>query len=79
MRFLRRLIALAVYASLLLPMSEHRLTAWMKAVEVTSTALDRTLRRRRSSLENERSSRFMRLLQVASENLGERTMRRRCA
>lgn len=59
-------------------MSEHRLTAWMKAVEVTSTALDRTLRRRRSSLENERFARSMRLLQLASDDRDEKTLRRRC-
>ena len=76
MRVLRRIIALIVYASLLLPISEHRLTAWMKAVEVGATSLDRTMRRRRSQLENDRLSRLMRLLQAAREAEGERTLRR---
>ena len=79
MRILRRIIALVVYASLLLPVSEHRLTAWMKAVEVTSTALDRTMRRRRSQLDNDRFARFMRLWQLASDDRDEKTLRRRCA
>ena len=79
MRVLRKIIAFVVYAALLLPVSEHRLTAWMKAVELTSTALDRTLRRRRSSLENERFARSMHLLQLASDDRDEKTLRVRCA
>lgn len=79
MRVLRKIIAFVVYAALLLPVSEHRLTAWMKVVEVTSTALDRTMRRRRSRLENDHCSRFMRLLQLASDDREEKTLRIRCA
>ena len=78
MRVLRRLIALLVYASLLLPMSEHRLTMWMKAVEVTATSLDRTMRRRRSQIESDRLTNLFRLLKGWREDIGERTMRR-CA
>ncbi|HEY3054372.1 MAG TPA: hypothetical protein VGK31_00425 [Thermoanaerobaculia bacterium] len=62
MRFLRKLIAFALYAAVLLPGSDYRLNAWMKAVEVTSTALDRTLRRRKSSIENDRFARFVKLM-----------------
>jgi hypothetical protein len=62
MRFLRKLIAFALYATVLLPGSDYRLNAWMKAVEVTSTSLNRTLRRRKSSLENERFARFLKLM-----------------
>ena len=31
MRFLRKLIALALYATVLLPGSDYRINAWMKA------------------------------------------------
>ena len=62
MRVLRKLIAFALYAAVLLPGSDYRINAWMKAVEVTSTALDRTLRRKKSSLENDRFARFIKLM-----------------
>lgn len=63
MRFLRKLVALALYAAVLMPgSSEIRLNAWMRAVEVTSTALDRTMRRRRSSIESERFARYLNLM-----------------
>ena len=62
MRFLRKIIAFALYATVLLPGSDYRVNAWMKAVEVTSTALDRTLRRRKSAVENEHLARFVKLM-----------------
>lgn len=62
MRFLRRLVAFALYAAVLLPGADYQLNAWMKAVEVTSTSLDRTLRRRKSSIENDRYARYLKLL-----------------
>ena len=62
MRVLRKLIAFALYAAVLLPGADYRIHAWMKAVEVTSTALDRTLRRKKSSLENDRFARFIKLM-----------------
>lgn len=75
MRLLRKLLALTVYAALLLPVGDSfRLNAWMRAVELTSTAFDSTMRRRRSRLENERFSRHVRLLQRDSE-YEERTLR----
>ncbi len=74
MRILRKLIALVVYAALLLPGSDYRLSAWMRAVEVTSTALDRTMRRRKSQIENERVARHMRILQMAGDDREEQTL-----
>ena len=62
MRFLRRLLAFALYAAVLLPMNDYRLNAWMKAVEVTSTSLHPALRRRKSSVENDRMARFLKLM-----------------
>lgn len=80
MRVLRKLIAFVVYASLLLPISQpNKLMAWMKAVEVGSTCFDRTMRRRRSRLENDHYSRFMRMMQLASDDRDEKTLRIRCA
>jgi hypothetical protein len=75
MRFLRKLIALALYATVLLPGSDYRINAWMKAVEVTSTALDRTLRRRKSSVENDRLARFVKLMHALDADQGDVTWR----
>ena len=77
MRFLRRLIALALYAAVLLPGSDYQINAWMRAVEVTSTALDRTLRRRKSSMENDRLARFVHLMHALDADQGDVTWRRR--
>ena len=75
MRFLRKLVALALYATVLLPGSDYRINAWMKAVEVTSTALDRTLRRRKSSVENDHLSRFIKLMHALDADQGDVTWR----
>jgi hypothetical protein len=75
MRFLRKLIALALYATVLLPGSDYRINAWMKAVEVTSTALDRTLRRRKSSVENDRLAQFIKLMHALDADQGDVTWR----
>jgi hypothetical protein len=74
MRLLRKFIAIAVYAALLLPGSENRIHAWMRAVEVTSTALDKTLRRRKARLENERFIRDLIVMRMDA-NQEERTLR----
>lgn len=75
MRLLRKLVAFAVYGALFLPGTDSfRLNAWMRAVSVTSTAFDSTLRRRRSRLENERFSRHLKLLQMDVDH-EERTLR----
>ncbi|HVS33670.1 MAG TPA: hypothetical protein VMS98_19705 [Thermoanaerobaculia bacterium] len=69
MRTLRKLIAIAVYAALLLPAaSDNRITRWVKAIEVTSTALDRTLRRRRGKAENDRQIRHLAILQSVADD-----------
>ena len=47
MRIVQKLVAILVYAALLLPGNENRLATWARATEVFSTALDRTLRRRK--------------------------------
>ena len=63
MRIVRKIIALAVYAALLLPISDSRITTWFRAIEVASTSLDRTMRRRKSQLENDRFSRILKMMQ----------------
>ena len=75
----RKLVALLVYAALLSPVSERHLVAYVRAVEIASTSLDRTMRRRKSEIENDRFSRFMRLMQEGSEVREERTLRMRRA
>lgn len=61
MRVLRKLIALAVYAVMFLPTADYRTTAWIRALEVTSTSLDKTLRRRKSRIEGERLARHLQM------------------
>ena len=74
-RIFRKLVALIVYGALFLPGSDSfRLTQWMRAVTVTSTAFDSTLRRRRAALENERFARHLKLLRM-DVNHEERTLR----
>jgi hypothetical protein len=75
MRVFRKLVALVLYGALLLPGAESfRITTWLRAVTVTSTAFDSTMRRRRSRLENDRFARDLKLLQRDADH-GERTLR----
>ena len=75
MRILRKLVAVVAYALLFLPGADaSRLTAWMRAVTVTSTAFDGTMRRRRSRIESERLARDMAMLQLDALH-EERTLR----
>jgi hypothetical protein len=76
MKILRKLIAFVIYGALLLPGSEYRMTAWVRAIEVTSTAFDKTLRRRKSRLENERFIRHLIVMRM-DEDQEEKTMRRK--
>ena len=71
MRVLRKFVALIVYAAILLPGTgpDIRWTAWFRAVEMTSTALDKTLRRKKSRIENARLAETLEMTQVAD---GER-------
>lgn len=78
MYVLRKLVALLTYGALLLPATDSlRITAWVRAVEVTSTAFDATLRRRKSRLENDRFARHLKLLKMDVLH-EERTLRVRC-
>jgi hypothetical protein len=75
MRVLRKVIALLVYGALLMPFGDSfRITAWLRAVSVTSTAFDSTLRRRQSRIENARMARHLQLLRLDAE-YEERTLR----
>ncbi len=75
MRLFRKILALLVYAAIFLPASDYRVTAWMRAVETVSTSLDRTMRRRKSRLENDRLNYDVRMLHEAGFDLGESTQR----
>ena len=59
MRIVRKLVALALYAVLLLPGAEFRMASWLKAVEASTAVVDRTMRRRKSRVENARLSRHL--------------------
>lgn len=75
MRLLRKVLALVIYGALLMPFGDSfRITAWLRAVTVTSTAFDSTLRRRQSRLESERMARHLQLLRMEAEQ-EERTLR----
>ena len=73
MRLLRKLLALAIYGILFLPTADYRTTAWIRALEVTQTSLDRTLRRRRSRIENDRLARHLQVL-TRDDGQEERTL-----
>ncbi|MGZ7078066.1 MAG: hypothetical protein ACXVJT_01520 [Thermoanaerobaculia bacterium] len=74
MKLFRKLVAMALYAALLLPGSEYHVTSWLKAVELTSTVLDRTMRRRKSQIQNEHLARFLRSLQIAERDREDATL-----
>lgn len=74
MRLLRKFLTLAVYAALFIPGTDYKTTAWIRALEVTSTSLDKTLRRRKSRLENERLARHLQMHQMDVE-YEEQTLR----
>ncbi len=65
---------MVLYAALLLPGSEYHMTSWLKAVELTSTALDRTMRRRKSQIQNDQFARFLRSLQIAESDREDATL-----
>ena len=67
MRLLRKLVALAVYIVMFLPTADYRTTAWIRALEVTSTSLDKTLRRRKSRMENDRMARHVQMMHLDVE------------
>ncbi len=52
---------MVLYAAALLPGSDYRMTACLKSVEVISTAMDRTLRKRKSQLYSDRLAQDLRL------------------
>lgn len=75
MRLVRKFVALILYGALFLPGADSfRVTSWLRAVSVTSTAFDSTMRRRRSALENERFARHLQLMQMDQQH-EERTLR----
>lgn len=75
MRLFRKCVALFLYGVLFLPGADSfRVTTWMRAVAVTSTAFDSTMRRRRSRMESERLARQLRVLQMDADH-EERTLR----
>ena len=61
MRLLRKLLSLAVYIAVFLPTADYRTTQWIRAIEMTSTSLDKTLRRRKSRIEQQRLARHLEL------------------
>lgn len=75
MRLFRKFVAFLLYGILFLPGGDSfRLTTWMRAVAVTSTAFDSTMRRRRSQIESDRLAYSMQMLQLDAEH-EERTLR----
>lgn len=59
MKIVRKFVALILYAVLLLPGAEYRMSSWLKAIEASTAVVDRTMRRRKSRVENQRLARFM--------------------
>lgn len=67
-KVVRKLIALLLYAVLLLPGAELRMTTWLKAVEASTAIADRTMRRRKSRVENDRMARYIRAADGQTSN-----------
>ena len=77
MRLFRKCVAFLLYGVLFLPGGESfRITTWMRAVAVTSTAFDSTMRRRRSRIESDRLARSVQMMQTDADH-DERTLRLR--
>lgn len=74
MKILRKLVAFVIYGALLLPGSDYQMTAWVRALEITSTSFDKTLRRRKSRVENQRFVKDLVILHM-DEDQEEKTMR----
>ena len=67
MKIVRKCVALLLYAIILLPGAEYRMSSWLKAVEASTAVVDRTMRRRKSRVENERFATFLRSAVQTSE------------
>ena len=76
MRLLRKLLAIAIYVVVFLPTADYRATSWLRALEMTQTSLDKTLRRRRSKIENDRLARHLQMLSFKVDH-EEKTLQRR--
>jgi len=77
MRLFRKCVAFLLYGVLFLQGGESfRITTWMRAVAVTSTAFDSTMRRRRSRIESDRLARSVQMMQTDADH-DERTLRLR--
>jgi hypothetical protein len=57
-----------LYAVLLLPGAEYRMTSWLKALEASTAVVDRTMRRRKSKVENDKLSQYLRSAHTATES-----------
>ena len=74
LRILKKLISFVIYAAVFFPTADYRATAWLRAIEISSTSLDKTLRRRKSRIENERMAQHLRMNGMDVE-FGEETLK----
>ena len=74
MKLLKKFVTMCLYAFLLLPGRDFRVdSGLLRAVEIASTALDRTMRRRKGSVENARFARHARLT-ASRRDFGDQTL-----
>ena len=57
-----------LYAVLLLPGAEYRMTSWLKALEASTAVVDRTMRRRKSKVENDKLAQYLRSTHTPAES-----------
>lgn len=75
MKLLRKLFTMMLYAFLLLPGRDYRIDAGLlRAVEIASTALDRTMRRRKSRMENDRFTHHIEMIAMARQTCGDQSL-----
>ena len=74
MKLFKKLVAMCVYFFLLLPGKDFQVnSSVLRAVEVATTALDRTMRRRRSGIENARFAHIAQLI-GSRRDFGDQTL-----
>jgi hypothetical protein len=71
-KIIRKIVAMFLYAVLLLPGAEYRMSSWLKAVEASTAVVDRTMRRRKSRVESDRLSRYLASVEMPRQTPGQK-------
>lgn len=71
MKIVRKIIAMILYAVVLLPGAEYKMSSWLKAVEASTAVVDRTMRRRKSRVEHERLAKYLTAVPATRQTPGQ--------